>query len=478
LSLLEEAKIILAGHGIRPKRGFGQNFCIDSSLLERLVTYSNIGKDDVVLEIGAGLGFLTSKLAANAKQVLAVEADPSLIPILEERFAKQNVVRVIQGDILNLPHFNFDKIVANPPYNISSKLLTTILGWDFKSVVLTLQVEFGEKLIAQAGEESYGILSVLAQYKNRIELLDHVSRSSFYPPPRVESAIVRISPHSPSFQLSDNEVFEKLVRSLFTQRRKKVRNSLEHFLRSNTGTKNNEMQAIVQNLPGLDRRVIDLEASAFATLSNTITKLFRGKRIEYGALVFYVFPEVYQPSDDTFLLAQNLEVHPGLRVVDVGSGCGILGIIAASKGCNVTAVDINPFAIDCSSLNAKLNGVSNRYEAKLGDLFQDLNGEQFDLMVFNPPYLPQSDEEETGGWLEKAWQGGSSGKEVIDRFLKDASSHLITGGEIRMVLSSLSHPESTIQDLEARGFEVTLLAKEKLDFEELTVLKARKSALS
>lgn len=477
MSLLEEAKIVLIGHGIRPKRRLGQNFCIDSSLLERLVNYSNIDKDDTVLEIGAGLGFLTSLLATKAKEVLAVEADPSLIPILEERFSKQSNVRVIRGDILNLPHFNFQKIVANPPYNISSRLLATILRWDFKSVVLTLQIEFGEKLVAQAGEDNYGLLSILAQYKNRIELLDHVSRSAFYPPPKVESAVVRISPQPPSFQLSDNEVFEKLVKSLFTQRRKKVRNALQHFLRSNAGTKKNEMRIIMQNLPGLDKRVMDLEASVFGTLSDSITKLYRGKRIEYGALAFYVFPEVYQPSDDTFLLADHLGAHPGLRVADIGSGCGILGILAASKGCNVTAVDINPFAIDCSRLNARLNGVSNRFEAKLGDLFQDLGGEKFDLMIFNPPYLPQSDEEETGGWLEKAWQGGSSGKEVIDRFLKDGSMHLFTEGEIRMVLSSLSSPESTILDLKARGFEVTVLAKEKLDFEELTVLKARKSAL-
>ncbi len=478
MSLLEEAKTILAGHGIRPKRRLGQNFCVDYSLLERLLNYSNIGKDDAVLEVGAGLGFLKSLLETKSKEVLAVEADSSLIPMLEERFAEQSNVKVIRGDILNLPRLDFQKIVANPPYNISSRLLTTILRWDFKNVVLTLQTEFGEKLIAQAGEDSYGPLSIFAQYKNRIELLDHVPRSSFYPPPKVESTIVRISPQPPSFQLSDNEVFEKLVKSLFTQRRKKVRNALQHFLRSNAGTKKNEMQIIMQDLPSLDKRVMDLDSSVFAALSNSITRLYRGKRIKYGALVFYVFPEVYQPSDDTFLLADHLGTHPGLRVADIGSGCGILGILAASKGCNVTAVDINPFAIDCSRLNASLNGVSNRFEAKLGDLFQVLGEEKFDLLIFNPPYLPQSDEEETGGWLEKAWQGGSSGKEVIDRFLKDGSRHLLTGGEIRMVLSSLSHPESTILDLEARGFEVTILAKEKLDFEELIVLKVRKSALS
>jgi ribosomal RNA small subunit methyltransferase A len=473
LSLLEEAKLLLSRYHIRPKRRLGQNFCVDPSLLQKLVDYCGVGKDDVVLEVGAGLGFLTSMLAERAKEVLAIEVDPLLVQVLEERLAGRDNVRIIEGNILELQHLVFHKVVANPPYTISSRLITNLLEWDFKCATLSLQIEFAEKLTAHEGEMNYGPLSVLARFKGKVEVLDHIPRNAFFPAPKIESAIVRMTPQTPFFNVRDKEVFQETVKSLFTQRRRKVRNALQHFLRSRAGTKKGEMSSLLEVFPHLEERVVDLKASDFGALADVALNLVRGKRIEHGDLILYVFPEVYEPSDDSFLLARYLDPKPEQRVLDLGTGCGLLGIIAASKGASVTAVDVNPFAVECSKLNARINGLTNRFEAKEGDLFQTLNGEKFDRIIFNPPYLPQEEDERTGGWLEKAWQGGPSGTEVIERFLKEVRNHLELSGEVMMVVSSLSSPEKTIEGLETQGFDVKVLGKERLDFEELIVLKAR-----
>jgi ribosomal RNA small subunit methyltransferase A len=477
LSLLEEAKLLLSRYHIRPRRRLGQNFCVDSSLLQRLVDYCDVGKGDVVLEVGAGLGFLTSVLADRAGEVLAVEVDPSLVRVLKERFVSPSNVRTIGGDILSLPPLAFHKVVANPPYTISSQLLTNLLRWKFDCAVLSLQREFAEKLLAREGEENYGPLSVLARYRGRVEVLEYVPRDAFYPPPKVGSAVVRIVPQLPPFHLRDEEVFQELVKSLFTQRRRKIRNALQHFLRERVRARKMEIPALLEGFPHLEERVVDLNPSDFGDLANISVDLVRGRRVEYEGLVFYVFPDVYEPSDDSFLLARHLDARPEQGVLDMGTGCGLLGILAASKGGRITAVDVNPFAVECSRLNARVNGLSERFEARVSDLFQELGGERFDLIIFNPPYLPEEKGEATGGWLEKAWQGGPSGTEVVERFLNEVRDHLRCGGQVMMVLSSLSSPERTIAGFEAQGFDVTVLAREKLDFEELIALRARISQI-
>jgi len=474
---LEEAKYLLSKYRIRPRRRLGQNFCVDSSLLHRLVDYCNIGKDDIVLEVGAGLGFLTSLLVDRAREVLAVEVDPSLVEVLKERFSNRSNVRIILGDVLCLPSLVFHKVVANPPYTISSQLLRNLLGWKFDCAVLSLQREFSEKLTAREGEKEYSPISVLARYRGKVKVLEHVPPNIFYPAPKVESTVIRIIPQPPPFHVRDEEVFQGLVRSLFTQRHRKTRNALQLFLREKAGARKGEMIALLEAFPHLEKRVVDLEPHNFGDLANVAVDLVHGKRIEYGGLVFYVYPEVYEPSDDSFLLARHLDLRPGQKVLDMGTGCGLLGILSASRGARVTAVDSNPFAVECSKLNARVNGLSERFEGRVSDLFRELGEERFDLIIFNPPYLPEEKGEVTGGWLEKAWQGGPSGTEVVERFLKEVRNHVQYDGQVMMVLSSLSSREKTIEGLRAQGFDVTVLAKEKLDFEELIALRARISQI-
>jgi release factor glutamine methyltransferase len=153
----------------------------------------------------------------------------------------------------------------------------------------------------------------------------------------------------------------------------------------------------------------------------------------------------------------------------MGTGTGLLGLLAAKSANHVIGVDLNQLAIECARVNAKINNI-RKFTTRTSDLFSHVP-ESFDLIIFNPPYLPTED------WEPKdeetiSWAGGRSGREVIDRFLKKAKDHLVRSGRVLMVGSSLSDYEKTLRILEGQGFEISLLASKKLDFEELVVIKA------
>ena len=468
---MEETKKLLAENQLTPKASLGQSFCIDIRLLRRLVDYSSIKASDTVLEIGAGFGSLTILLAESAGTVLAVELDPILTKLLRHRVADRGNVRVIEGDILRQSHLVFQKVVANPPYSISLPLLLTLLRWEFTSAVLTLQREFAEKLTAKQGEEQYSQLSVLVSYRTDVELLERVPRSAFYPRPKVESAVVRVRQRPPAFHIQDEEVFFRLVKTLFTQRNRMVRHGLVTFLRQDAGASKEEARRLLSGFPHLDHRVEELAPRDFADITNPAVSLVKGTKLTFEGLSLYIFPEVYRPSDDTFLLAKHLDVSAGEDVLDMGTGCGLLGILSAKRGAKVMAVDISPYAVSCAELNAKLNGVASRIDAEQSDLFQKVSG-KFELVIFNPPYLPMDQNDRTKGWLEKAWQGGKSGREVIERFVKVLPSYLKPNGRMLMVLSSLTDPEKVVHALESQRLDVAILEEESFEFERLIVLRA------
>jgi len=183
-----------------------------------------------------------------------------------------------------------------------------------------------------------------------------------------------------------------------------------------------------------------------------------------------VMPGVYPPSDDSYMLAEvisSMELR-GKKFLEIGCGSGILAITAAVGGGEVTAVDVNPRAVECTLQNAEKNGV--RVRATVSDLFENVRGE-YDVITFNPPYLPGSADDPD---YDLAWSGGADGRDVIDRFLGDVSRYLRPGGHILLVQSSLCNPEKTIETLERSGYRVDILAQRHFFFETIYVLKAVK----
>ncbi|HEY67836.1 MAG TPA: 16S rRNA (adenine(1518)-N(6)/adenine(1519)-N(6))-dimethyltransferase RsmA [Thermoflexia bacterium] len=243
-----DVRRLLEQWGLRPSKGLGQNFLVDQAALERIVAAAELTPDDIVLEVGAGLGTLTRRLAQNAGHVVAVELDQRLIPVLRSVLADFDNVTLVQGDILSLdpvaligaanlqsptpnlqsptPNLQY-KVVANLPYYITSAVLRHLLEANLKPqrMVVTVQREVAERIVAQPGQMS--LLAVSVQFYGRPQLLFRIKPGSFYPPPEVESAVVRVDLHAaPSVPVGDTDTFFRVVRAGFAQRRKQLRNAL------------------------------------------------------------------------------------------------------------------------------------------------------------------------------------------------------------------------------------------------------------
>jgi release factor glutamine methyltransferase len=198
------------------------------------------------------------------------------------------------------------------------------------------------------------------------------------------------------------------------------------------------------------------------------------KRIFYADLSFDVNEEVYEPAEDTFLIADvlNQTVTEGDTVLDVGTGCGILAVIASRKAKKVVATDINPHAAKCAIQDAKSNRASSKIQVRLGDLFEPISEtEKFSLIVFNAPYLP-STRGEHRSWKSRAWAGGSTGRRVIDRFIKNAPRYLDARGRILLVQSTLSDVDETLRRFREMGLDVRVVAESKAAFESIVVIQA------
>ena len=194
------------------------------------------------------------------------------------------------------------------------------------------------------------------------------------------------------------------------------------------------------------------------------------KKVFFADYVFHVWENVYEPAEDSFLFAENLTVKRGDIVLDMGTGCGILGILAAEKASRVVAVDINPYSIRCAKENAKLNHVEDKMFFAQGDLFAPLRVEEkFDLILFNAPYLPTEDGEK-GSWLERAWTGGTTGRKVIDRFISEAAEHLKQEGQIFLMQSTLADINETLLRFKEQGFKTRVAAEQALQFFETLML--------
>ena len=228
------ARKLLNQWDLRPNKQLGQNFLIDRAILEKIVAAAELTPDDLVLEIGAGTGTLTGWLARQAGRVIAVEMDQRLMPVLQSVLADFENVTLIQGDILTLDPAdllggasNPYKVVANLPYYITSAVLRHLLEATLKPqrMIITVQREVAERIVARPGQMS--LLAVSVQFYVHPELLFCIPPDSFYPVPKVESAVVRLEPRAaPLAPENEKAAFFRVVRAGFAQRRKQLHNAL------------------------------------------------------------------------------------------------------------------------------------------------------------------------------------------------------------------------------------------------------------
>lgn len=232
-----DPRSLLRQFNVKPKKSLGQNFLVDERVAARVVAAAELSPDDVVLEVGPGLGALTRHLAAAAARVVAVELDQRLLPVLQHTLADVHNVDLIHGDILELEPTALlpraYKVVANIPYYITSALLRHLLEADIQPslMVLTVQEEVARRIVAKPGDMS--LLAVSVQLYGRARIVGRLKAGAFYPRPKVNSAIVQIdlSPQArPSLGVTDVDLFFRVAKAGFGQRRKQLHNALTRGL--------------------------------------------------------------------------------------------------------------------------------------------------------------------------------------------------------------------------------------------------------
>ena len=237
----------------------GQNFLVDREVLSRIADYAELNPTDSILEIGAGTGNLTEVLSHRAGKVYAVEVDRGLAVGLKGRFA--NVV-VIEGNALKVELPDYNKVVSNLPYQISSKITYRLLSKPFDLAILMYQREFAKRLISAPGTEGYGRLSMVTGHYARAEILESVSRTAFRPNPQVGSAIVRLRPRPDRLDVN-HETFMRLATGLFSYRRKKLGSALEAM-----GVSRDALAELDESI--LDHRAEEIDSEMAAWLSKKL----------------------------------------------------------------------------------------------------------------------------------------------------------------------------------------------------------------
>lgn len=251
--------------GIRPSRGLGQSFLVDESVADWMVGEARIRRSDRVLEIGPGLGVLTKRLAKATDDLTVIELDRRLAA----EMSRLDGVKVIQGDAVQVPLPDFDKVVSNLPYQISSPITLRLLEHGFSLALLMFQREFAQHLVAKPGQAAYSRISVMAGYRSESSIIRDVPRSAFSPQPKVDSAIVMITPREPDFEILDEARYRDVVRMLFSHKNRKVRNGMasEHAA---LGIGKTEAKALAERLPHADRRPATLSPAELADIANAI----------------------------------------------------------------------------------------------------------------------------------------------------------------------------------------------------------------
>ena len=234
----KETIAVLQKTNFQFKKQFGQNFLIDSSVLDHIISHAKIQKEDLVIEIGPGIGTLTEALCEHAGQVIAIEIDDKLIPILEENLADKENFRLLHQDVLKVnftellkeyPDFRSVKVVANLPYYITTPILMSLLEQKLplSSITVMVQKEVAERMQAGPGSKDYGALSLAVQYYSKPEIVQEVPPHCFIPRPKVSSMVIHLSVYKKSpVECENPEYLFKTIKASFMQRRKTLVNAL------------------------------------------------------------------------------------------------------------------------------------------------------------------------------------------------------------------------------------------------------------
>ncbi len=281
LTNYSEVRTLLLRHGFRFSKSMGQNFLTAAWVPERIAEESGISPENGVLEVGPGVGCLTEQLSLRAGKVVSVELDSALRPVLAETMAGRDNVEIVFGDVLKLdiPALVREKlgslrpvVCANLPYNITSPLLSAFIeAHCFESITVMIQREVARRICAKAGTADYGAFTVYANWHTEPQILFDVPPSCFIPQPKVTSSVIRLTPRkSPPAAVESEELFFRIVRAAFNQRRKTLVNALG----SGISLPKDRIESAVQNA-GFDVRIRGeaLDIEGFARLTNEICNI-------------------------------------------------------------------------------------------------------------------------------------------------------------------------------------------------------------
>ena len=240
MNLEQETRYILNKYNAHANKGYGQNFLIDQNVVDGIIEKAEVNKDDLIIEIGPGLGNLTSPLLENAGKVICIELDPKMVSILTDRFSLYNNFELINDDVLKVDlnkiieensNFKSAKVVANLPYYITTPIIMKLLEdkLNLESITVMVQKEVAERLADRPGGKEVGSITYSINYYTDPEIIISVPRDSFIPAPNVDSAVIKLDVlKEPKVKVLDEELFFKIIKFSFLQKRKTLINSLSN----------------------------------------------------------------------------------------------------------------------------------------------------------------------------------------------------------------------------------------------------------
>lgn len=282
MNLSKETKFLMNKYNITANKSYGQNFLIDENVVNEIAQKAEVSKKDLIIEIGPGLGTLTSVLLENAGKVICIELDTHMLTILNDRFKLYNNFELINNDVLKVdlkqlisqnPEFENVKVVANLPYYITTPIIMKLLEekLNLKSITVMVQKEVAERLTETPGGKNTGSITYNIHYYTEPQTVLEVPKESFIPSPKVDSSVIKLDVlKEPKIKVSDENLFFKIVKCAFMQKRKTLINSL-----SNSGILNKETLENALNELGLDLKVRaeQLTLEQFGRLSDKLYNL-------------------------------------------------------------------------------------------------------------------------------------------------------------------------------------------------------------